>query len=283
MGIVRFALRFPHTFFVMALAILFLGVSAIVTAPKDIFPVIDIPVVTVIWQYTGLTPREMEARVTTYSEYSISANVNNIRDMESQTLSGFGGSKDLLSAQRECRSGNRADRVRDQFDPRPHAARHPAAGHRPVQRVERSGAADQSFIRQDERAAALRLWHLSPAPGAGADKWHHPADPLRRQVSADHGRSRPRCAACQRSYPERHRQRGQCREPDTAVRRREDRQYAIHRERQRHGAVDRRAQQHPDPSGRRHDRLFARCRACPRRLGGTAEHRAYQWPAFSSA
>jgi multidrug efflux pump subunit AcrB len=89
MGIVRFALRFPHTFFVMALAILFLGVSAIISAPKDIFPVIDIPVVTVIWQYTGLTPKEMEARITTYSEYAISANVNNIRDMESQTLSGL--------------------------------------------------------------------------------------------------------------------------------------------------------------------------------------------------
>jgi multidrug efflux pump subunit AcrB len=89
MGIVRFALRYPHTFFVMALAILFLGVSAIISAPKDIFPVINIPVVSVIWQYTGLTPSEMEARVTTYSEYSISSNVNDIRDMESQTLSGL--------------------------------------------------------------------------------------------------------------------------------------------------------------------------------------------------
>src|SRR6266478_5353962 len=55
MGIVRFALRFPHTFYVMALAMLFLGISAILTSPKDIFPTIDIPVVTVIWQYTGLT------------------------------------------------------------------------------------------------------------------------------------------------------------------------------------------------------------------------------------
>jgi multidrug efflux pump subunit AcrB len=89
MGIVRFALRFPHTFYVMALAILFLGVSAIFTAPKDIFPSINIPVVSVIWQYTGLTPQEMQARVTTYSEYSISANVNNIRNIESQTLSGI--------------------------------------------------------------------------------------------------------------------------------------------------------------------------------------------------
>jgi multidrug efflux pump subunit AcrB len=89
MGIVRFALRFPHTFYVMALAILFLGISAIFSSPKDIFPSIDIPVVSVIWQYTGLTPQEMEARVTTYSEYSISANVNNIRNIESQTLSGI--------------------------------------------------------------------------------------------------------------------------------------------------------------------------------------------------
>jgi multidrug efflux pump subunit AcrB len=89
MGIVRFALRFPHTFYVMALAILFLGVSAIFSAPKDIFPNINIPVVSVIWQYTGLTPSEMQARVTTYSEYSISSNVNNIRNIESQTLSGI--------------------------------------------------------------------------------------------------------------------------------------------------------------------------------------------------
>src|SRR5258708_15091488 len=89
MGIVRFALRFPHTFYVMALAALFLGVSAILTSPKDIFPNVNIPVVTVIWQYTGLTPQEMEQRVTTYSEYSISSNVNDIRNIESQTLSGL--------------------------------------------------------------------------------------------------------------------------------------------------------------------------------------------------
>ena len=89
MGIVRFALRFPHTFYVMAALILVLGVSGAVEAPKDIFPTIDIPVVTVIWQYTGLTPQEMEQRITTYSEYSISANVNDIRNIESQTLSGI--------------------------------------------------------------------------------------------------------------------------------------------------------------------------------------------------
>ncbi len=79
MGIVRFALRFPHTFYVLAILIIFLGVTAIVTTPKDIFPQIKIPVVTVIWQYTGLSPQEMEVRVATYSEYSISSSVTGIR------------------------------------------------------------------------------------------------------------------------------------------------------------------------------------------------------------
>ena len=89
MGIVAFALRYRHTFYVLALMMLFLGGSAILVMPKDIFPTIDIPVATVIWQYTGLTPEEMEQRVATYSEYSISSNVSDIRNIESQTLSGI--------------------------------------------------------------------------------------------------------------------------------------------------------------------------------------------------
>lgn len=89
MGIVRFALRFPHTFYVVAALILFLGGAALWSMPTDIFPEIRIPVVTVIWQYTGLSTPEMEQRVSTYSQYSISANVNGIKDMESQTLNGL--------------------------------------------------------------------------------------------------------------------------------------------------------------------------------------------------
>ncbi len=90
MGIVRFALRFHRTtFYVVAGLMLFLGCSAILVTPKDIFPPINIPVVTVIWQYTGLTPEEVEQRVTTYSEYAISTSVGDIRNMESQSLSGL--------------------------------------------------------------------------------------------------------------------------------------------------------------------------------------------------
>jgi multidrug efflux pump subunit AcrB len=89
MGIVRFALRFPHTFYVVAAFILFIGVTAIRTMPADVFPEINIPVVTIIWEYDGLSTPEMEQRVTIYSQYSISANVSGIKDMEAQTLNGL--------------------------------------------------------------------------------------------------------------------------------------------------------------------------------------------------
>jgi multidrug efflux pump subunit AcrB len=89
MGIVRFALRFPYTFYVLAAFIVFLGVSAITVMPEGIFPEIDIPVVSVIWQYTGLTAPEMEQRVTIYSQYFISSNVTGIKNMEAQTLNGI--------------------------------------------------------------------------------------------------------------------------------------------------------------------------------------------------
>src|SRR3954469_26043647 len=89
MGIVRFALRFPHTFYVVAALILFLGIAAIRSMPTDIFPEIRIPVVTVIWQYSGLSTPEVEQRVTTYSQYAMSSNVTGIRNMEAQSLNGL--------------------------------------------------------------------------------------------------------------------------------------------------------------------------------------------------
>src|ERR1700752_3630605 len=89
MGIVRFALRYPHTFYVVASLILFLGAVACIKMPTDIFPEIDIPVVTVIWSYTGLSTPEMEQRVTTYSQYSISTSVNGMKNIEAQTMAGL--------------------------------------------------------------------------------------------------------------------------------------------------------------------------------------------------
>src|SRR6202051_4631168 len=89
MGIVRFALRLPHTFYVFAVLVLFLGATAVLSMPTDIFPEINIPVVTIVWQYSGLSTPEMEQRVTTYGQYILSAAVNGIKDIEAQTLNGL--------------------------------------------------------------------------------------------------------------------------------------------------------------------------------------------------
>jgi hypothetical protein len=92
-----------YTFYGLAALILFLGLSAIAVMPVDIFPEINIPVVTVIWQYTGLSTPEMEERVTTYSQYAISTSVSGIKNMEAQTLNGIGRprrAKPLLSRMR---------------------------------------------------------------------------------------------------------------------------------------------------------------------------------------
>ncbi|MGA2792744.1 MAG: efflux RND transporter permease subunit, partial [Roseiarcus sp.] len=88
MGLVKYALKFRATFIVLALLIVFLGGGAIATMPKDVFPIVDIPVVTIIWTYTGLSAKEMEQRVTTYSEFVLGNNVNGISNIESQTLQG---------------------------------------------------------------------------------------------------------------------------------------------------------------------------------------------------
>ena len=88
MWIVRLAIRQPYTFVVVALLIAILGVSAIVTMPVDIFPYIDIPVVSVVWSYTGLSPEEMEKRIVTVFERSMTTTVNDIEHIESQSYSG---------------------------------------------------------------------------------------------------------------------------------------------------------------------------------------------------
>jgi multidrug efflux pump subunit AcrB len=88
MWIVRLALRRPYTFVVFAFLIAILGFSAIVTMPVDIFPYIDIPVVSVVWTYGGLPPEEMEKRMVTIFERAMTTTVNDIEHIESQSYSG---------------------------------------------------------------------------------------------------------------------------------------------------------------------------------------------------
>jgi len=89
MWIVRLALRRPYTFVVMSLVIVILGVLATFRMPTDIFPEIDIPVVSVIWSYGGISPEEMAEVVTIRCERSFTTSVNDIEHMESQSLPGL--------------------------------------------------------------------------------------------------------------------------------------------------------------------------------------------------
>jgi multidrug efflux pump subunit AcrB len=88
MWIVRLALRRPYTFVVLALLIAVLGIASILTMLVDVFPAINIPVVTVIWSYSGLSPTEMQNRIVNVSERAFTTTVNGIEHLESVSLRG---------------------------------------------------------------------------------------------------------------------------------------------------------------------------------------------------
>src|SRR5438046_9088749 len=88
MWIVRVAINRPYTFIVLALLILIVSPVVIVRTPTDIFPNINIPVIAVAWQFTGLNPEEMEGRFTTAYERILTTTVDNIEQRESTTVNG---------------------------------------------------------------------------------------------------------------------------------------------------------------------------------------------------
>jgi multidrug efflux pump subunit AcrB len=89
MWIVRLALRRPYTFVVMAILILVMGLIAVFRTPTDIFPNINIPVVSIIWNYNGLVPKDMSDRIVSITERNLTTVVDNIQHVESQSLYGI--------------------------------------------------------------------------------------------------------------------------------------------------------------------------------------------------
>ncbi len=206
MGIVRFALRFPYTFYVLAILIVFLGVSAIKIMPEDIFPEINIPVVSVIWQYTGLSVPEMEQRVTTYSQYSISSNVTGIKNMEAQTLNGISVQKIYFQPDVNL------DLAIAQI----------VAATNAIRALMPAGIQPPIVVQYN--ASSVPVLQLSLT----SDRLRDISDPGRRQVSTDHGRYRSAQASSQRADSVGCGERGQCAKPDVAVGSRQDRRYPIH-------------------------------------------------------
>lgn len=91
MWIVQIALRRPYTFLVMALLILLATPLVLLKMPTDIFPEIDIPVISIVWGYSGLSAQEMGQRITAVNERSLTTTVNDIEHIESQSLYGITG------------------------------------------------------------------------------------------------------------------------------------------------------------------------------------------------
>src|SRR3984957_9527287 len=89
-GIVRLALRRPYTFIVMALLIMIFGVASAFRTPTDIFPDINIPVVSVVFSYSGLPPNDMAGRLVTFYERALTTSVNDIEHIESQSIPNYG-------------------------------------------------------------------------------------------------------------------------------------------------------------------------------------------------
>ena len=88
MGLVKFALKFRTTFYVLAALIVLAGIGASIVMPKDVLPEVNIPVVVVVWTYTGQDAPDMEQKITNYTEIGITNNVNNIRRLDSTTFQG---------------------------------------------------------------------------------------------------------------------------------------------------------------------------------------------------
>ncbi len=90
LGLVRIALRRPYTFVVLAIFILIIGPLSAMRTPTDIFPDIKIPVISVVWQYTGLPPDQMVGRITSPFERTLTTTVNDVEHIEAESVAGFG-------------------------------------------------------------------------------------------------------------------------------------------------------------------------------------------------
>jgi multidrug efflux pump subunit AcrB len=128
MWIVRLALRRPYTFTVVAILLVLMGVVTIARMSTDIFPSINIPVVSVIWSFSGVAPEEMEKRFVTVCERAMTTTVNDIEHIESQSYNGVS----VIKVFCQSGSGRGADHLDYPDAPANHATGHDASAHYPI-------------------------------------------------------------------------------------------------------------------------------------------------------
>ena len=127
MWIVNLALRRPYTFIVLAIFILIAGVLSILSTPKDIFPSINIPVISVIFNYAGMAPRDLEQHLTTVYERVLTTTVDNIEHIESESLFGIAVVKIYLQPNRQRAERNSTGYLGFSSDSKTTSKRHHAA------------------------------------------------------------------------------------------------------------------------------------------------------------
>src|SRR6476660_3030881 len=106
LNLVRIALTRPYTFIVLAVLLLLAGPLAILRTPTDIFPEIRIPIIAVVWQYTGLSPDEMSGRVMLQFQRSLTTTVNDIEHIEGTSYTGVGIVKVFFQPGTDIRTAN---------------------------------------------------------------------------------------------------------------------------------------------------------------------------------
>ncbi len=251
LAIVRIALSKPYTFVVMAMLIVIFGVTAAVRTPTDIFPNIGIPVVAVVWTYNGLPPDDMSGRVIYYYERTLSAQVNDIEHIESQSLAGYGVVKVYFQPNVNINA----------------ALAQITAASQTVLKLLPPGITPPYVLSFNASSVPiLQLALSSNVPVAGPDLRRRPelhpaaagdrrrgrrALALRRQGPAGSGRSQPGQAAGLRSLLAGRGRGDRAAESDHARRDGEGRLVRVHREPERLAQRDLRAQRPADPRCRR--------------------------------
>ena len=272
-ALVRIALSRPYTFVVLALLLLIIGPLAALRTPTDIFPDIRIPVIGVVWQYTGLPPDQMAGRITTPFQRALTTTVNDIEHIVANSYNGFGIIKIFFQPNVDIRTANAQVTAISQtmLKQMPPGATPPlilnySASTVPIIQVALSGEGLTEQNLADIGINQLRT-PLVTVPGAAIP---YPFGGKQRQVQIDLNPSALQARGL--SGPGR-RQRARGAEPDHAGRHREDRQLRIHHPAQQLAAQDRRPRRPADQGRQRRDGLCARRRQRARRQSAADQYR----------
>ena len=236
MWIVALALRRPYTFVVVALLLLILGPIVIYRTPTDIFPNINIPVVSIIWNYTGLNSQDMANRIVTLTERTLTTTVDNIEHSESQSLNGIAVVKVFFQPHANIEKAIAQITAISQTQ-----LRQLPPGTTPPLVITYNASTvpilQLALVRTETfRAAAVRLWRELHPHAAGHDSRRGHSLSVRRQAAPGAGRSGYQRAAGEGSVAAGRRQRHQRAESDSALGHSQDRPVRVRRRPERQPA-----------------------------------------------